>query len=123
MNLAIESDTFVITLERWEKFWAFHFRPIVIHRANIISVEVVDPEVSWKELRIPGTFLPGVLKAGTYLTWGTKEKAFWYFNYKNRAHTLKLTLHDSPYKTIYLTHPESEYWADIIKNNTSRHTD
>ncbi|GKS67560.1 hypothetical protein YTPLAS73_11070 [Nitrosarchaeum sp.] len=57
------------------------------------------PKQSWKEIRCPGTFLPGMIKAGTYLT--DRGKEFWYVTRKN--HHIVIELKQGFYNRIILS--------------------
>ena len=35
---------------------------------NIKNVSAELPKPTWKEIKAPGTFIPGLIKAGTYYT-------------------------------------------------------
>jgi hypothetical protein len=51
-------------------------RSFVIPLKNVASIVPCAPKTEiWKELRAPGTFFPGIIKAGTYYT--KRGKEFW----------------------------------------------
>ncbi len=101
MNIRIEGNTVVISLSFWERVWAFH-RSFRIPRSHVTGMSQALPPSTWKEIRIPGTFLPGIIKAGTYLT--PRGKEFWYVTRRN-PQPLVLELRDEKYKRIVLTLP------------------
>lgn len=69
MRLDIVNDNLTIEWEWYEMLWAFHFEnPMKIPLSAIIGVSTEEPSSDWRELRIPGTFVPGIIKAGTYYT-------------------------------------------------------
>lgn len=43
---------------------------------NIQTITTQLPKPTWKEIKAPGTMIPGLIKAGTYYT--DKGKQFWY---------------------------------------------
>ncbi len=51
-------------------------RDFEISLEHIVEVRTEAPETSWREIRAPRTYLPGVMKAGTYYT--PRGKEFWY---------------------------------------------
>ena len=81
MNLSIEDGLLKIDLSRVEKVLSVHgsFRTPL---EQVESVSTGVPRQSWRDLRVPGTFLPWVVKAGTYLT--ERGREFWYVT-RNRG--------------------------------------
>ena len=60
-----------------ERLWSCHLGDrITIPRTHILSASDQRPATGWRELRSPGTYLPGVIKAGTYYT--ERGREFWY---------------------------------------------
>ncbi|AFY31261.1 hypothetical protein [Calothrix sp. PCC 7507] len=111
MNLSIVDEKLQIefTLKeqllavRWHKIWQ-------IPLTNITQVTTTEPQSSWKELRAPGSFIPGVVKAGTYYT--NRGKEFWYVN--RETDYLTIELQDESYKRIILTVDNSEAWRQSL---------
>jgi hypothetical protein len=59
---------------------------------HIREVHRADPGIArgwWKGIRAPGTFLPGVIIAGTYYTGG--ERVFWDVSDATKAIVIELT--------------------------------
>lgn len=88
---------------RWHKTWQ-------IPLTHIAQVTTAEPQSSWKELRAPGSFIPGVVKAGTYYT--NRGKEFWYVN--RETDYLTIELRDESYKRIILTIDNSEIWRQQL---------
>ncbi|MBW4644651.1 MAG: hypothetical protein KME23_16950 [Goleter apudmare HA4340-LM2] len=88
---------------RWQKIWQ-------IPLSHITQVTTAEPQSSWKELRAPGSFIPGVVKAGTYYT--NRGKEFWYVN--RETDYLTIELQNESYKRIILTVDNSESWRQQI---------
>ncbi|OCQ91576.1 hypothetical protein AMR42_14735 [Limnothrix sp. PR1529] len=112
MHLSLMGDSLRIDLEGWEKLWAFHW-PLYLEVpiAQIQAVQLGAPPSDWRELRAPGTFLPGVIKAGTYYT--RRGREFWYATHDGGAFlTLKLTGHQ--YAQVVLTLPDAADWQRRI---------
>ena len=89
MTLSLDSSFLTVTLQPMEKIWAMRgdFRIPVAH---VKSAWVGMPKPSWRELRVPGSFVPGLIKAGRYLT--PRGKEFWYISRRKRhAVTIELT--------------------------------
>jgi hypothetical protein len=112
MLLSIEEDRLTLTLQGAERLWAVKLRPIEVPRANVVRAEAALPPTTWKELRAPGTFLPGVIKAGTYYTGRGKE--FWYVLQRKKDNPLTIELTGKPYRRIALTIDHAASWAERI---------
>ena len=69
-------DSLVITPRGFNKFWAFK-REIKVPLVNVKSVRVVEPrELPWG-WKVPGTDVPGLIRAGSYTRKG--EWSFYLF--------------------------------------------
>jgi hypothetical protein len=113
MQIQLIGDRLQIEFEWYERLWAVRIEPVLdIPLTHISAVTVAEPQSNWAEIRAPGTFLPGVIKAGTYYTKYGKE--FWYVT--EDRHYLTLELHDEPYRRIVLTLPEHRAWCDRIEH-------
>lgn len=111
MNLSIFDKTLRIELEWYEQLWAFNWdKTLEIPLDRITSVTTDEPPSSWTEIRAPGTFLPGVIKAGTYYT--PRGREFWYVT-KDKDY-LVLELRDEPFKKIILTLERNQLWVQRI---------
>jgi hypothetical protein len=112
MKLHLENDTLTIELEWYEQLWAFTLdRQIRIPFNHINRVTTAEPESNWAEIRAPGTFLPGVIKAGTYYT--KRGKEFWYVTADKDYLTLEL--HDETYRRVIITIPDNIAWCERIE--------
>jgi hypothetical protein len=113
MQLQLTSDRLQIEFEWYERFWAVRVESSMeIPLAHISAVTIAEPVSNWAELRAPGTFVPGVIKAGTYYTKHGKE--FWYVT--EDRHYLTLELRDEPYRRIVITLPAHRSWRDRIEH-------
>lgn len=111
MNISIVGDRVRIELEWYEQLWAFTWdKSWDIPLSHIESVTSAEPQSNWAEIRAPGTFLPGVIKAGTY--YSSRGKEFWYVTREKDYLTLELK--DEPFKRIILTVDNSEDWVERI---------
>ncbi|HAZ47108.1 MAG TPA: hypothetical protein DDW76_01725 [Cyanobacteria bacterium UBA11369] len=112
MNLSIVGDKLLIELEWYEQFWALTLnKTFEIPLNHIKRVTTAQPQSNWAEIRAPGTFLPGVIKAGTYYTRNGRE--FWYVTQDKDY--LVLELEDEPFKKMVLTISQSEAWLERIE--------
>lgn len=111
MQLSLSEQTLNIDLDLWERIWAFYFNAdLKIPLSHITQVSTETPASDWREVRLPGTFLPGVIKAGTYYT--PRGKEFWYVT-RGDAY-LTLDLENEFYQKIVLTLNDNQQWADRI---------
>jgi hypothetical protein len=111
MKLHLEDHRLTIELEWYEQLWAVTLdRQMHIPLERIDRVTTAEPQSDWAEIRAPGTFLPGVIKAGTYYT--KRGKEFWYVTADKDYLTLEL--HDEPYRRIVITIPDNIAWGERI---------
>lgn len=103
MNLSIIDDKLQIEFSFWEQLWSVRLNKIwQIPLNHIIQTHTNEPESNWKEIRAPGTFVPGLIKAGTYYT--DKGKEFWYVTNHSGFHNfLTIELENESYKRIILS--------------------
>lgn len=113
MRLTLAGDRLRIDLEGWETLWAFHWPThLELPLSQIQAVHLGMPPSNWRELRAPGTFLPGVIKAGTYYT--SRGREFWYVT--NRGEDfLTLVLAGHHYAQVVLTLPDAADWHRRIE--------
>jgi hypothetical protein len=111
MKLYLASNQLTIELEWYEQFWAVILeRYLHIPLANINRVSTTEPQTSWMQVRAPGTFIPGVIKAGTYYSQGSRE--FWYVT--SDKNYLTLELQNESYRQIVVTIPDNIDWGERI---------
>lgn len=99
MQIESSKNSLKIKLSFWEKLWSFH-GDFVINKKNIVSIKKENPNWYQNQIRFPGTFLPGVIKAGSY--W--KYKYGWEFWYILKNHKIKyvFSLKNNKYKKLIL---------------------
>ncbi|MGV0025165.1 hypothetical protein [Phormidesmis priestleyi] len=122
MQLSIQNDRLQISLNNWERVWAFFFnQTLEIPLQHIRQVTIEKPVRTWKDLRMPGTYLPGLIKAGTYYT--DRGREFWYVTESDllrsyrKGRFLTLELEDEFYKRIVLTIEDNQSWAERIQHH------
>ncbi|MGG6298074.1 hypothetical protein ACQ4M4_27080 [Leptolyngbya sp. AN02str] len=114
MNLAIAEHTLHITLTGWERLLAFHVSSTIqVALQSVTHASTTTPTPTWREIRAPGTLLPGVIRAGTYYT--ERGREFWYVTHLQSCLTLDVA--DQYYKRIVLTVDEPEHWRDRIRSS------
>lgn len=111
VNIIIDKDFIRIELSSLEKIISFHgsFK-IPISQIREISTDLLPP--TWKEIRAPGTAIPGLTKAGTYYTYRGRE--FWML--KKNDNPIRIELNNNKLKRLILGVSEYEKRATIIKN-------
>jgi len=98
MNIRVTNTEITIELSFWEKVWSLHGN-FQIPKSNIVSISKAAPKSSWFDLKIPGTFFPGLIKAGTFFT--RRGREFWYVTYTHPyIYTIELT--NMSYKRLVL---------------------
>jgi len=112
MQLELTENRLILILEGQERLWAFKLGPIVVPRAHVARAEAALPPSTWKELRAPGTMLPGVIKAGTYYT--ERGKEFWYAVRSRKDNPLTIELTDESYRRLAVTVDDAANWAERI---------
>jgi len=115
MRLSIENSRLRVELSILEKILSFR-GSFEVPLEDVEMVTSGKPKGTWAEIRVPGTFIPWVIKAGTYFTRNGKE--FWYVT---RSHRNFLTIHLKRgfYKRIILGLDASEYWVRRITASVS----
>ncbi len=100
MQFVTSKNILNIKLTFWEKLWSFH-GDFKINKKNIVSIKRANPDWYENQIRFPGTFLPGVIKAGSY--W--KYKYGWEFWYVLKSHKIVyiVTLENNRYKRLVLS--------------------
>ena len=66
MRLSLGGGILRIELSWWQKLLAVHFFTLDIPLTHIEQVSTKRVKTHWSERRIPGGFIPWLLKAGTY---------------------------------------------------------
>jgi hypothetical protein len=111
MNLNVVDQNLQIELTLFEQMLAVRFNKLwQIPLAHITRVTTAFPQKRCLELRAPGIFFPGVIKAGTYYT--DQGKDFWYVTQDTNYLTIELK--DEPYKRIILTLDNNESWQQTL---------
>ena len=110
MQLSLDGDTLRIELSLWQKLLAVHFATLEIPLAHIQAVGTEQVKTRWSELRWPGTFIPGLLKAGTY--WRDGQKNFWCVT--RGQPILRLILNDEYFSSLSLGLKDNDHWVSEI---------
>jgi hypothetical protein len=98
-SIEITNDALIVHVEGLDRLWALRSR-LEIPLQHVLGAEV-DPERAtnwWQGVRIMGTALPGVIRAGTFLQHG--EWVFW--DVHDPALTVVIALQDEHYTQLVL---------------------
>ena len=109
MKLQIVNDTLDIQFNTAEKILAIH-GSMQIPLSHITQSTGMLLEPTWIQIRMPGTNLPGIIKAGTYYT--NRGKEFWYLTIGNEV--LRLELKDESYDRIIIGVKDSSFWTSRL---------
>ncbi|CUR52216.1 conserved protein of unknown function [Nitrosotalea devaniterrae] len=110
MKLAIADNALEIKFSTTEKILAIH-GSMKIPISHIVQATGMLLEPTWKSIRMPGTNLPGIIKAGTYYT--NRGKEFWYLT--RGSEVLRLELKDESYDRIILGIKDSSFWTSRLE--------
>ncbi len=111
VKLHIDGENLRIELGWWRKLLAFHFQALEIPLAHIESVETDRPRTHWMEVRLPGSFVPWLVKAGTYRRAGRRD--FWCATLGQPV--LRLALRNEYFDSLTFGTEDNERWARAIK--------
>ena len=115
MRLSVDGDTLRIELSWWKKLLSVHFSTMEIPLAHIAEVNTERVKTHWSERRIPGSFIPGLVKAGTYRRSGRKD--FWCVT--RGQPVLRLALKDEYFNSLTLGMEDNEHWVKEISERLS----
>ena len=111
MELKIVNGILKIQFTTAEKILSVHgSMEIPVSKITEVTRMLLDP--TWKEIRMPGTNLPGIIKAGSYFT--NRGKEFWYLTWGKEG--LRIGLRDQTYKRIILGIDDSSFWIAKLAN-------
>ena len=97
-----EDDFVIFTVEGWHKLWSFHSK-LRIPRAHIKRARP-DPTAAaqWAGLRAGGTYVPGLITAGTFYLDGLSDHKPTFFDVQHKANTVVVELADEQYARLII---------------------
>ena len=110
VNIRIESDKIIIEVKGYHRIWAFR-KQITLNIGRIKSVQIADKSLRPDGIRFPGTYIPKVLIAGTYV-W-SKQREFWDTNLKGQA--IEISLEGSRYSRVVVDVEHPSETVEMIK--------
>ncbi|CBN54461.1 MULTISPECIES: hypothetical protein [Kamptonema] len=119
MKFSFELDKLKIEFCFWEQVWAVRFNKFwEIPLANIEGATSKEPQSNWREIKAPGSFMPGVIKAGTYYT--NRGKEFWYVT--KDSNYLTVEFKNESYKRMIVNLDDNEIWVERINQRIAAQT-
>lgn len=103
-DVRIEGRNLVVEPQGWHKVWAMK-RSVVIPLGDVRGV-ALDPELARKPkgIRFPGTYLPRVITAGTYIHDG--NRIFWDVRDPEKAVVIELSGGKYAQVVVEVEHPD-----------------
>ncbi len=111
MRLTLSDSSLRVDLGFWESIPAAR-TSVKVLLEHIESVTSDPPKSEWREIRAPGSFIPGLIKAGAYRWWGRK-KDFWFVT--RGKGFLVINCKAGPYRRVVLTVDDNEGWTGKIR--------
>lgn len=103
VTVTSNGNQFIINIKGLHKIWALKSQ-ISVSKENIIKAYQDKKELNtWSGFRIPGTYIPYLITAGTFY-----RKGWNFWDVVNKDNTIIVELKDEGYKKLYIEveHPE-----------------
>ena len=116
MKLSINHVSLKVELSLADKVLSIR-GSLLIPLQHIREATTKRPETCWwRDIRMPGMYFPGLIKAGTYYT--RKGKEFWFVTRGKKYLTLELE--NESYQRIVLGVDNNKYWSENINNKIQK---
>ena len=108
-EVSVSGERLVVEMLGWDKFWAFKSR-VMVPLAHVGGVRTTETErlAGW---RLPGTYLPGVITAGSYLKKG--QWVFWAVHDQRQA--VVIDLRDEFYSRLVVQVPDPAATIELLQ--------
>lgn len=106
-HIIVEGDKLVVEVQGWHKLWALMSR-LEIPLGHVNGVRSAADERP-SGIRAPGTYIPGIITAGTFHHEG--KKVFW--DVHDPAKAIAIDLEDETYSTLIVEVPDPQ---SVISN-------
>lgn len=99
VNIQIEADQIHFIVKGIHKFFTFKNK-ITVPKKNLVSVKFDPEEIKgiWKGIRVLGTHVPGVIRAGTY----SHAKKFQFWDVTRFGKAIIVELANSKYEKLII---------------------
>jgi hypothetical protein len=114
----IAKDALIVHVQGTDQLWALKSR-LEIPLSHVVGAEA-DPEAAlgwWRGIRAPGTYVPGVIAAGTFYQEG--EKVFW--DVHDPEKTVVTRLRDENYSRLVVEVEDPSSTLEAIKEALSHY--
>lgn len=110
VTLTVTDDEFIFKIKGLHKIWAFKNK-IEIPKENIIHAYQNEEELnSSSGFRIPGTYIPYLITAGTFYRKGNRN--FW--DIMNKKNTIIVELKDNYYNKLFVEVENPEETMNLL---------
>jgi hypothetical protein len=117
-TITIEGDRLKVHLSGWQAVFALK-REIDVALTNVVSAEAGTLMSKRPDgIRLPGTYLPGVITAGSYW-WKATGWSFW--SVRNEDQAIDVRLRDEHYNRVVVEVPDPHAIATMIAEAIHRH--
>ena len=113
VEITINDGKLVLEMEGLDKLWAFKSR-MEIPLSKVSGVHTVDPDATrglWKSLKVVGTYIPGLITAGTFKQHG--KRVFWDVESAEKA--IEIDLVDDRYNELVVEVDDLQAAVDQIR--------
>jgi hypothetical protein len=116
-TIMVEGDRLKIRLSGWQAWFALK-REIDVALSNVISAQAGTLTSKRPDgIRLPGTYVPGVITAGSYW-WKEHGWSFWSVRHDERA--IDIRLHDERYNRVVIEVAYPDATATMIAEAVHR---
>jgi hypothetical protein len=113
VEITVNDGKLVLEMEGLDKLWALKSR-MEIPLSKVSGVRTVDPDVTrglWKSLKVAGTYIPGLITAGTFKQHG--QRIFWDVESAEKA--IEIDLVDDRYNELVVQVEDPQAAVDQIQ--------
>ena len=113
VEITTNNGKLVLEMEGLDKLWAFKSR-MEIPLSKVSGAHTADPDVTrglWKSLKIVGTYIPGLIAAGTFKMHG--KRIFW--DVKSIEKAIVIDLVDDRYNELVVEVDDPQTTTDRIR--------
>jgi hypothetical protein len=112
VSISKKNGEIIFTTVGWHKIWALKSN-IKIPKENIVQAYQDQEELkSWSGWRIPGTYIPYLITAGTFYRKGNRN--FW--DVMNTKNTIIVELKDNFYNKLYIEVENPEETISLLNS-------
>lgn len=98
VHVDVTEGSLTVCVEGLDRIWALKSQ-VQVPLAHVAEVKPGIADAPWwRSIHMPGTNLPGVLRAGSFYDWGTHEWSFW--DVHDPGHAVTIDLRDEHYARL-----------------------